>query len=94
MKKITKTVAMAAFAIAVLASAAFAEVSMEQAKKIAFKKAGVSANAAVLEQKRDHSDHFGMCYEFKFTEGAYKYEAKVVQATGELVKYEMEKIKR
>jgi len=94
MKKITKIVVTAAFATVILASAAFAAVTMEQAKKIAFKKAGVSNNAVVLEQKRDHSDHFGMCYKFEFTEGAYKYEAKIVEATGEIVKFDMEKMKK
>lgn len=91
MKKSTKAIAMATLATVVFATSAFADVTMDQARKIAFKTAGVSNKAGIKEEKMDYSDHFGKCYEFEFAEGRFKYEVKVVAATGEVVKCEKEK---
>lgn len=89
MKKMTIKICAGLLLLLAMCTAAFAEISMEQAKKIALAKID-NPNARLVKEELDTDDYFGTVYEFKYVAGSYKYKIKITTETGKVVKFKKE----
>ena len=68
------------------------EITLDEAKQIAFKQAGVSENDINLRKANEEVDDGISVYEIEFTDSTYEYDFTINKNTGEVISYDKDNL--
>ena len=68
------------------------EITLDEAKQIAFKQAGVSENDINLRKANEEVDDGTAVYEIEFTDSTYEYDFTINKNTGEVISYDKDNL--